>query len=395
MTSAREASARTALGPRAGPDDRIPLPSLSIQGFRGFEDLSIPRLGRVTLLAGRNGVGKTTALDAVRIYASRAHLSVLVDLLASREEVAQGTDEKGASVPLFDAKTLFHGRDMSRGAHISIGPWDGTERLVIEVISLRGKSRSFTEDFFVKWKGEGTRVLKVTFRDSVKWLPTGPEYLSRELMGVLRSVEHEESIENAPPPEETSCQLLGPGPPGNRMVASFFDKVALTDYEDQAIRAVNLATNEEAARIAVVGDDAQSEQAPVGRRLVVRLKDGSQPVPLKSLGDGAVRLLGVALALANSRDGFLLIDEAENGIHHSVQRDFWRMVLQTARDNNVQVFATTHGWDCVRGFAQAAVELDSVEGVLVRLERRGDRIRAVEYLEEELIIAARQGIEVR
>ena len=106
-------------------------------------------------------------------------------------------------------------------------------------------------------------------------------------------------------------------------------------------------------------------------------------------------MLGVALALANSRDGFLLIDEAENGIHHAVQRDFWRMVLQTARDNNVQVLATTHGWDCVRGFAQAATELAAVEGVLVRLERRANRVRAIEYTEDELAVAARDGIEVR
>ena len=79
-------------------------------------------------------------------------------------------------------------------------------------------------------------------------------------------------------------------------------------------------------------------------------------MPLRSLGDGAVRLFGVALALANSQGGFLLIDEAENGIHHTIQRDFWRMVLLTAQANNVQVFATTHSWDCVVGFAQAAVE---------------------------------------
>lgn len=71
------------------------------------------------------------------------------------------------------------------------------------------------------------------------------------------------------------------------------------------------------------------------------------------------------------------------------------MTLGTARDNNVQVLATTHGWDCVRGLAQAATELATVEGVLVRLERRGGRIRAVEYMENELAIAARDGIEVR
>ena len=128
---------------------------------------------------------------------------------------------------------------------------------------------------------------------------------------------------------------------------------------------------------------------------MVRLRGHRNPVPLRSLGDGALRLFGVALALANSRDGFLLIDEAENGIHYSVQRDYWRMVLRAAHEDNVQVFATTHSSDCIRGFAEAASEIEEAEGVLVRLSRRDGELRAVEYREEELVIAAEQGIEVR
>ena len=108
-------------------------------------------------------------------------------------------------------------------------------------------------------------------------------------------------------------------------------------------------------------------------------------------------MAGTALALANSRDGFLLIDEAENGIHHSIQPDFWRMIFKTAHANNVQVIATTHSFDCVRGFAQAAVEYEEVEGVLVRIERKDEEMWAVEYSERNLKAAAKQsiGIEVR
>ena len=91
----------------------------------------------------------------------------------------------------------------------------------------------------------------------------------------------------------------------------------------------------------------------------------------------------------------MTIDEAENGIHHSVQYDFWKMVMQTAKENNVQVLATTHGWDCVAGFAQAAAEADAEESALLRLERDGDKVRAVEYLREDLVTATEQGIEVR
>ena len=144
----------------------------------------------------------------------------------------------------------------------------------------------------------------------------------------------------------------------------------------------------------MIGDDIGARSS-MGRRPVVKLRDESSPVPLQSLGDGAVRLFGVALALANSKDGFLLIDEAENGIHHSIQRDFWTMILKAAHQNNVQVIATTHSWDCVTGFAMAASEIEEVDGALVRLEKKGDDVRAVEYLEDDLDVAAEQGIEVR
>ena len=158
--------------------------------------------------------------------------------------------------------------------------------------------------------------------------------------------------------------------------------------------ALNLIYSDKVQRVAMVGDDI-GVRSSMGRRPVVKLCDEPRPVSLQSLGEGAVRLFGVALALANSKDGFLLIDEAENGIHHSIQRDFWTMILKAAHQNNVQVLATTHSWDCVAGFAMAATEIEEVDGALVRLEKKDDRIRAVEYPSYDLDVIAQQGIEVR
>ena len=146
-------------------------------------------------------------------------------------------------------------------------------------------------------------------------------------------------------------------------------------------------------RVLVVGNGTSTR--PGERQAVVKQQDSDRSVPLRSFGDGALRLYGVALALAYSNNGVLLIDEVENGIHHSVQQDYWRMVLQAALQNNVQVLATTHSWDCVRGFATEAAANDGAEGVLIRLERDDRSIRAIEYSEQELTIAARQEIEVR
>ena len=129
--------------------------------------------------------------------------------------------------------------------------------------------------------------------------------------------------------------------------------------------------------------------------MMVKLSDQQGPVSLKSLGDGATRMFGVALALANCRDGILLLDEAENGIYHSLQMGFWSMVLRTADKNNTQVVATTHSKDCINGFAWAALKCPDIDGKLIRLERENGEIRAVEYPKEELETAAEQNIEVR
>ena len=168
----------------------------------------------------------------------------------------------------------------------------------------------------------------------------------------------------------------------------------MTEEEDLPLQALRLSEHG-VERVAVVGDEHVSHSHAVGRRVVVKLRDQPGPVSMKSLGDGVTRPFAAALALANSRDGFLLVDEAENGIHHSLQRDFWRMILHAAHEYNVQVLATTHSRDCVAGFARAAIEFDDALGVYVRLERDGDRVRAVEYTEEELGTTADQGIEVR
>ena len=84
------------------------LPDLTIKGFRGIEELTIPRLGRVTLLVGKNSVGKTTVLDAARIYAARGRRGVLQDVLAQREEVLPAVDEQGRDALEVDWPALFH-----------------------------------------------------------------------------------------------------------------------------------------------------------------------------------------------------------------------------------------------------------------------------------------------
>lgn len=378
------------------------LPSLSIKGFRGIKELSIPRLGRVTLFVGKNGVGKTTLLDAVRVFAARGRYSVLADILRQHDELTDAIDEDGDEMFVPNWEALFHGWHSSPDEPISIGLEGETSPLCIRTVPISeeklARLRRFIPEHF---PDDDMKAVQIEFQGAKQEIPIG-NLEGRIPFRLTRRVWWDDETQL---PSEILCESLGPSLLSNTDVARFWDKVVLRDDETQATLALRLIFDSvdrvavigdarSVDRVAVIGDDGRTRPY-YGRRAVVKLKGQERPVPLKSLGDGAVRLFGVALALANSQGGFLVIDEAENGIHHSVQHDFWRMVLGTAYVTNVQVIATTHSWDCTAGFAQAAADVEEVERVLIRLEEDGDQIRAVEYSEDALKIAAEQGIEVR
>lgn len=117
-----------------------------------------------------------------------------------------------------------------------------------------------------------------------------------------------------------------------------------------------------------------------------------QRIPIGSMGDGIWRLLGIALALVQARGGVLLVDEIDTGLHYSVLIDMWRLVFETARQLDVQVFATTHSRDCYEALA-AVTEPDRTEISLQRIER-GKR-EAIAFSEVEIRQAAERGLEVR
>jgi len=128
---------------------------------------------------------------------------------------------------------------------------------------------------------------------------------------------------------------------------------------------------------------------------MIRRRNRRAPEPLRSLGGGINRLFELALSLVNARGGFLLIDEIENGVHYSVQEEIFRFIFDAASRLDVQVFTTTHSWDCIEAF-QAAASAHPEDGVLVSLARKADSdIHAAVFDERDLAIVTQETIEVR
>ncbi len=195
---------------------------------------------------------------------------------------------------------------------------------------------------------------------------------------------------------EINCAYITANGLSEGQVGKLWDGIALTGREKEILTALRIiAPGVEGLSMVEDSRTIQRRDKVLERIPIVKIAGIDEPLPLRSLGDGTQRMLGIALALVNAKDGILLIDEVENGLHYSVQPELWQLIFHIASLLNVQVFATTHSWDCIEGFQKAAQENTQEEGLLVRLSVKEDEIVATVFDERKLGIATREQIEVR
>jgi len=68
-------------------------------------------------------------------------------------------------------------------------------------------------------------------------------------------------------------------------------------------------------------------------------------------GEGFRRVMRLAFALGRSQNSVLLIDEIENGVHHSAMASIWTFIVKAAKELDVQVLVTTHSKDVLEAIA--------------------------------------------
>ena len=118
----------------------------------------------------------------------------------------------------------------------------------------------------------------------------------------------------------------------------------------------------------------------------------SELVPLPAMGEGMTQIARLVLAIASMPDGVVLVDEVENGIHHSALPDVWRAIDETAKQFHTQIFATTHSFECIEAAHQAL----GPDGFLLhRLEASDAENRCVTFKPNGISAALRHGLEVR
>ncbi len=361
------------------------LDSLEIKNFRCFEHLTIEKLGRVNLIVGKNSVGKTCLLEAIRIYATNANFPDLMWILAERGEVSPGVSSD-LSIKPDHLTSLFYNMNFEVGRSIiQIG--DG--KRIEKNVSI--KLEYFLED------NNNRAILKVIETKDV--IDAENLQIGFSLSLGNRSKIYRFPLSSTRIPENRifgdfikKCVFVPCNGLNKYFLPVYWDGVVMDGQEDSVLVALRLLDSD-IERFHVVSNP----ETPNERFAVVKTRKFDKPIRLRNLGDGMMRISGIAIAIVQAKNGYFLIDEFDNGLHHSIQLEAWRFIFRISKELNAQVFATTHSWDCVEAFQEAAAEDHNEEAMLIRLQqkRSGEGIEAVLYDEELLAKATRQQVEVR
>ncbi|RUM71319.1 MAG: hypothetical protein DSZ07_00690, partial [Sulfurovum sp.] len=112
-------------------------------------------------------------------------------------------------------------------------------------------------------------------------------------------------------------------------------------------------------------------------------------------GDGVRHLISIITSIYKAENGYLFIDEIDNGIHYTMFDELWKVIIEVSKKLNVQVFATTHSKECIESYARVAKKLEDEEIKFIELFRHQDKINIMVLDNNMLEYQLEQNHEVR
>ena len=348
------------------------LSSFETVRYRGLDGVTFPSLTRANLVTGVNGIGKTAVLEAMWLFTGRYNTPLLWNANVQR-----------VNKPVLDP----------------IGS------LTTGSLKLVGKEKGHSHSIRATFQ----KIADIESHGTMRNLPSaerafmGPPIVGRihtELDG--KTSEEEFTGFHVTPwgtvayqtpeqsPARPACVILSTRylhETPNEFLQRYSDMVR-QNRKDDFIQAINLLLPGIAEVEILTNETGESYLSAV-------TTDGVQ-LPVHDLGGGVVRLYQLFLSYFASREGMLLADEIENGLHHSVMREIWKRSREWMRQWNVQLVATTHSDECIHAaigaFEDAPNDL-SIHNLYKNEESR--QIEVITFTGESLEGARNLNLEIR
>ncbi|MBX3737103.1 MAG: AAA family ATPase [Candidatus Didemnitutus sp.] len=329
------------------------LRSLHIENFKRFRSLDVPQFKRVNLISGRNNTGKTALLEAIMLLLD--HSGKFGNLPAIFRNAANLGDQDQN----FWKWLLPNGDESARAL-------------------LLGKTERHSSPFAVQM---------FNFNSTGRNWPRIPGFSNAQQIGSIGSMVAHQVNEAGHmvvnPLSGYRVSALSTRPSDPQQDAANYDRVVLKKGAEARLE--KLLRKLEPRLLSV------RSIKPHGASLIYVDLGLDEKIPAVHLGQGFNRLLAIYSEILASGSNVLLIDEIENGIHHEILPDVWKGIRELAESENIQVFATTHSWECVVAAHETYAETLDYDFALHRMVEVEGEV-SVQTLGKEALEASIKGL---
>jgi predicted ATPase len=281
---------------------------LKIENFRSFTSLELKGLKRVNLVVGENNSGKTSLLEAFFLLSNPANVAQMANLFRP----SQGSYNQHYF------RWLLRDMAEARKGTLSCKVQGSINKLSIETAASSAQR-------------PGSRVMS----------------------GAVHKVFHDGGVRIASSGEVTAlnCRTISVHHRQPELLVPLFGKIQRKSGGEETLQRLLSTVDPRIKKIRIDPGDNSSSSS---NQLILDV-GLSELIPLTQAGQGIYRLVSILSDIIGESPDVLLVDEIENGLHHSVQQQIWAGLAEAAEKLGVQIFATTHSDECLRA-AHAAFQ---------------------------------------
>jgi len=319
------------------------LTEIQITRFKCFNyfHFGMSSLSRVNLIGGKNNIGKTALMEACYIHVHSKSINSMITAIINIKYARECLNIVGNPV---DNLVYF---------------LDGTQTY------QAASNLLFTE--FIRSEVDATK--KYTFRIIHKSKEIiDKEINANELSIIVEQINNIKFIDNF-------------GWTDNELTSAY--RAIQKDDQEANLNAFIKEFDESIESFKVIGNKPQCKINGEYRDLV-------------ELGDGLRHYISIICALFACKDGYLFVDEIDNGIHYTQLDRLWELILTLSKQTHCQLFAVTHSKEMLESFARVAKKLDERDISYITLVKDNKQeIKALTRDYELLLDSIEQEREVR
>ncbi|MEI0559646.1 AAA family ATPase [Brachyspira intermedia] len=342
----------------------IQIPNISISNFKCFKEFSIDSFKRFNLIFGKNSVGKSNLLEALYVYCNMYRSDSIITASFLYRDITLDSN----------LELIFHNFNHTNPINIK------TSKKELNIYPIESLSKNSLDGVYYQVQNDNEATIKLPLLiNSNRQLDNSFEPMNDKIID-NQNIIYFSIYKNILFPYSFINDFFFIEESAKNNTINMFNSIQNLKQDKIIIDCLKpIIPNLESIRIS----SKQICEADIGL---------DRYLPINALGSGIYKIFSYIVSASFIANGILFIDEIDNGFHYSSLRNLWISLFKVCYTNNVQLFATTHSYECIKAFNDVYNEVkneynsnDDIQGIRIESDKKEMyRYKAVIYNNEEL-----------